>query len=101
MRRCPEPKLVFGIGSCAAGGGCWFDSYNVTGGGDKAVPVNYIIPGCPPRPEAIIYGVALALGLVDKKAAPVELKQVEFPIDMYERNKAWERRNVIYEILNK
>ena len=45
--------------------------------------------------------MALALGLVDKKAAPVELKQVEFPIDMYERNKAWEERNVIYEILNK
>ena len=44
--------------------------------------------------------MALALGLVDKKAAPVELKQVEFPIDMYERNKAWEERNVIYKVLN-
>ena len=97
----PGPKLVFGIGSCAVGGGCWFDTYNVTGGGATAVPVNYYIPGCPPRPEAIIYGVALALGLVDKKAAPVELKQVEFPIDVYERNKAWEERNVIYEVLNR
>jgi membrane-bound hydrogenase subunit mbhJ len=95
----PEPKLVFGIGSCATGGGSWFDTYNVAGGADKAVPVNYFIPGCPPRPEAIIYGVALALGLVDKKAVPVELKQMEFPIDMYERNKAWEQRNVIYELL--
>lgn len=65
----PSPKLVFGIGSCAVGGGCWFDCYNVTGGADKAVPVNYYIPGCPPRPEAIIYGVALALGLVEKKVA--------------------------------
>jgi Ni,Fe-hydrogenase III small subunit len=95
----PHPKLVFGIGSCATGGGCWFDCYNVSGGADKAVPVNYYIPGCPPRPEAIIYGVALALGLVDKKVAPVELKQMEFPIDMYERNRAWEERNVIYELL--
>jgi Ni,Fe-hydrogenase III small subunit len=95
----PEPKLVFGIGSCATGGGSWFDTYNVSGGAEKAVPVNYFIPGCPPRPEAIIYGVALALGLVDKKAAPVELKQMEFPIDMYERSKAWEERNVIYELL--
>ncbi len=84
----PEPKLVFGIGSCASGGGCWFDCYHVSGGADKAVPVNYIIPGCPPKPEAIIYGVALALGLVDKKASPVELKQVEFPVDMYLKNKA-------------
>jgi Ni,Fe-hydrogenase III small subunit len=96
----PSPKLVFAVGSCAVGGGCWFDTYNVTGGADKAVPVNYYIPGCPPRPEAIIYGVALALGLVDKKAAPVELKQVEFPIDMYERNKAWEERNVVYKVLD-
>ncbi|MDW7760627.1 MAG: NADH-quinone oxidoreductase subunit NuoB [Acidobacteriota bacterium] len=95
----PAPKIVFGIGSCAVGGGCWFDTYNVTGGGAQAVPVDFYVPGCPPRPEAIIYGVALALGLVDKKAAPVELKQVEFPIDAYERSKAWEDRNVIYQLL--
>lgn len=96
----PSPKLVFAIGSCATGGGCWFDTYNVTGGANKVVPVNYYIPGCPPRPEAIIYGVALALGLVDKKAAPVELKQMEFPIDMYQSNKTWEERNVIYKLLD-
>lgn len=95
----PAPKLVFGVGSCATGGGCWFDSYNVTGGASGVVPVNYFIPGCPPRPEAIIYAVALALGLVDKQAAPVELKQMEFPIDVYERNKAWEERNIIYQMI--
>ena len=44
--------------------------------------------------------MALALGLVDKKVAPVELKQIEFPIDSYERNKAWEERNVIYKLLD-
>lgn len=96
----PEPKLVFGIGSCTIGGNMWFDCYNVCGGAEKAVPVNYFVPGCPPRPEAIIYGVALALGLVDKKSAPVELKQMEFPIDMYERKKAWEERNVVYKLLD-
>ncbi len=96
----PAPKLVFGIGSCTIGGNMWFDCYNVCGGAEKAVPVNYFVPGCPPRPEAIIYGVALALGLVDKKAAPIELKQMEFPIDIYERNKAWEERNVIYKLLD-
>jgi hypothetical protein len=36
---------------------------------------------------------------VDKKAAPVELKQIEFPIDIYQRTKAWEERNVIYQLL--
>jgi Ni,Fe-hydrogenase III small subunit len=95
----PSPKLVFGIGSCAIGGNMWADSYNVCGGAMEAVPVNYFIPGCPTKPESIIYGVALALGLVPQKAAPIELKQMEFPIDMYERNKAWEDRNVIYELL--
>jgi Ni,Fe-hydrogenase III small subunit len=95
----PSPKLVFGIGGCATGGGCWFDTYNVTGGADKAIPINYFIPGCPTKPEAIIYGVALALGLVEKKAAPIELKQMEFPIDMYQMNKDWEQRNVIYQLI--
>ena len=43
----PNPKLVFGIGSCATGGGAWFDTYNVTGGVDKALPVNYYIGNDP------------------------------------------------------
>jgi len=65
----PDPKLVFAVGSCACGGGIWWDTYSVIGGADKVLPVNYYIPGCPPRPEAIVYGVALALGLVPKKIA--------------------------------
>jgi len=70
----PAPKLVFAIGNCAVGGGIWFDSYSLVGGVDKVVPVDYFIPGCPPRPEAILYGVAVALGLAPKKVAPVELR---------------------------
>jgi NADH:ubiquinone oxidoreductase subunit B-like Fe-S oxidoreductase len=51
---------------------------------EKLLPVNYYIPGCPPRPEAILYGVAVALGLVDEKAAPVAFKQTEFSIPRYD-----------------
>jgi Ni,Fe-hydrogenase III small subunit len=79
----PSPKLVFAIGSCACGGGIWFDSYSVIGPVEKIIPVNYYIPGCPPRPEAIIYAVAVAVGLVDKKTAPVKFKQMEFPVPQY------------------
>jgi Ni,Fe-hydrogenase III small subunit len=71
----PNPKLTFAIGSCATGGGCWFDTYNVMGGADKVIPVDFYVPGCPPRPEAILYGVAFALGLVPKKVAEEKLRQ--------------------------
>ena len=63
----PSPKLVFAIGSCACGGGIWYDTYNIIGGTNKVLPVDFYIPGCPPRPEAILYGVAVALGLAPKK----------------------------------
>ena len=79
----PEPRLVFAIGSCACGGGIWHDSYTVLGPVEKIVPVAYYIPGCPPRPEAILYGVALALGLVDKKTCPVRFQQRKLPIPRY------------------
>jgi Ni,Fe-hydrogenase III small subunit len=79
----PAPKLVFAIGSCACGGGVWFDTYSVLGPVEKVLPVSYYIPGCPPRPEAIIYGVAVAVGLADKKMAPVEFRQLGLPIPRY------------------
>lgn len=81
----PEPKLVFAIGSCACGGGIWFDTYNVVGGIDKILPVNYYIPGCPPRPESIVYGVALALGAVPKKVAAQHLSD-DFLTEYYKLN---------------
>jgi Ni,Fe-hydrogenase III small subunit len=78
----PEPKLVFAIGSCAIGGNLWFDTYHVRGSVGDVIPVNYYIPGCPPRPEAILYGVAVALGLAEKKvekrvAVQAFLQQIE------------------------
>jgi membrane-bound hydrogenase subunit mbhJ len=71
----PNPKLIFAIGSCACGGGIWHDNYNILGGADKVLPVDFYVPGCPPRPEAILYGVAVALGLAPKKAEPTYARQ--------------------------
>jgi len=56
-----EPKFVVAIGSCALSGGAFRGCYNVAGGIDQVIPVNAYIPGCPPRPEAIIDGVVKLL----------------------------------------
>ncbi|HEY9088976.1 MAG TPA: NADH-quinone oxidoreductase subunit B family protein [Anaerolineaceae bacterium] len=57
----PEPKFVVAVGSCAISGGAFRGLYNIMGGIDEVIPVNVFVPGCPPRPEAIIYGVVQLL----------------------------------------
>ena len=58
----PEPKFVVAVGSCALSGGVFQGCYNIVGSIDEVIPVNAYIPGCPPRPEAIIDGVVKLLG---------------------------------------
>jgi NADH-quinone oxidoreductase B subunit len=53
----PEPKFVVSVGSCSVSGGVFHDCYNVGGATDEVIPVDVYIPGCPPRPEAIIDGI--------------------------------------------
>lgn len=72
----PDPKLVIGVGSCAMGGGIWHNSYATLGGLGNVLPVAIYIPGCPPRPEAILYGVAQALGLVPQQVKKQEYMEV-------------------------
>lgn len=57
----PDPKLVVAVGACACSGGIFQDTYATSNGIDRIVPVDVYIPGCPPRPQAIIYGILKAL----------------------------------------
>jgi Ni,Fe-hydrogenase III small subunit len=58
----PEPRLVIAVGACACSGGIAGQSYASRGGVAGILPVDVFIPGCPPRPEAIIFGILTALG---------------------------------------
>jgi Ni,Fe-hydrogenase III small subunit len=60
----PDPKVVVAVGACGISGGIFGTNYASMGGVDAVIPVDVYIPGCPPRPEALLQGILLALGRV-------------------------------------
>jgi Ni,Fe-hydrogenase III small subunit/formate hydrogenlyase subunit 6/NADH:ubiquinone oxidoreductase subunit I len=63
----PDPKIVVAVGACGISGGIFGTNYASLGGVDAVIPVDVYIPGCPPRPEALLHGILLALGQVRQR----------------------------------
>ncbi|MFC1510978.1 NADH-quinone oxidoreductase subunit B family protein [Candidatus Margulisiibacteriota bacterium] len=62
----PAPKIVIAIGACACSANMFRDSYNFVKPLDQIIPVNVYVPGCPPKPEAMIAGVVKAIEIVNR-----------------------------------
>lgn len=77
----PDPKFVVAVGSCAISGGAFRGCYNVVGHIDEVIPVDAYIPGCPPRPEAIIDGLVKLLTAL-KTGEPIEAEKPEELLDV-------------------
>jgi NADH-quinone oxidoreductase subunit B len=71
----PEPKYVIAMGACAISGGPFKQGYNVLKGIDRYIPVDVHIPGCPPRPEALIH----AFMTLQKKIGSQNLTSADRP----------------------
>jgi Ni,Fe-hydrogenase III small subunit/formate hydrogenlyase subunit 6/NADH:ubiquinone oxidoreductase subunit I len=69
-RATPDPKVVVAVGACGISGGIFGRNYATLGGVDQTVPVDVFIPGCPPRPHALLYGILLAVGRIERKGLP-------------------------------
>jgi Ni,Fe-hydrogenase III small subunit/formate hydrogenlyase subunit 6/NADH:ubiquinone oxidoreductase subunit I len=69
-RAMPDPKVVVAVGACGISGGIFGKNYATIGGVDQAVPVDVFVPGCPPRPQALLYGILLAVGRIEQKGLP-------------------------------
>jgi Ni,Fe-hydrogenase III small subunit len=75
----PTPKIVLAMGVCAISGGLFADTYACSHGISSVIPVDVFIPGCPPRPQAIIQGIMVALDIMESKMIAADGPTSEVP----------------------
>jgi Ni,Fe-hydrogenase III small subunit len=71
-----DPKVVVAVGACGISGGIFGRNYATVGGVNEVVPVDVYIPGCPPRPEALLYGILLAVGRFKQNPNPTSIPEM-------------------------